>query len=57
MEYRNARYNANGTIDCEVNHPAWGWLPYTADPNDVEESGREMFALIVANGDAAPYEP
>lgn len=56
MEYRNAHYNANGTIDCELNHPRFGWIPFTADENDVEEFGRAMFAAIVAAGDVAPYQ-
>jgi hypothetical protein len=57
MEYRNARYNADGTIDCELNHPRFGWVAFTANPNDVEEFGRAMFEAIVANGDVAPYQP
>lgn len=56
MEYRSAHYNANGTIDCELNHPLFGWIPFTANENDVEEFGREMFAAIVANGDVEPYQ-
>lgn len=34
MEYRNAKVLANGWIDCELNHPDFGWIPFTADPND-----------------------
>lgn len=43
MEFRNARYNKDGTIDCEVNHLDFGWLPYTASNQDVEAIGREVF--------------
>ncbi len=56
-EYRNARYNAHGGIDCEILHPRWGWIPFTASPDDVEEHGRAIYAAIVATGDAAPYAP
>ena len=35
MEFRNPAYNAYGTIDCEINHPQYGWIPHTipADEN------------------------
>ena len=35
MDYRNAKHRANGTIDCEVNHPIYGWIPFTCDPADI----------------------
>ena len=57
MNYRNPRYNENGTIDCEIDHPHFGWIPFTADPNDCEEHGRVIFADIVAHGDIEPYVP
>ena len=43
MNYRNAKYNVFGTIDCEIEHPEYGWIPFTADPNDVEPLGAEIF--------------
>jgi len=35
MEFRNSAYNEHGTIDCEINHPDYGWIPHTipADEN------------------------
>ena len=57
MNYRNAVYIADGRIYCEIEHPEYGWIPFTADPNDVAEHGREIFARIVAEGSAAPYVP
>lgn len=56
IEYRGPKYNENGTIDCEINHPEFGWIPFTADQNDVEEHGRAIFADIVENGNPAPFE-
>ena len=53
MNYRNATYNARGTIDCEIEHPDYGWIPFTASPTDVETLGREIFAAAQAS--AAPY--
>ena len=34
MEYRNARHISNTVIDCEINHPTYGWIPFTCDPTD-----------------------
>jgi len=53
MEYRNPIFTASGAIDCEINHPAYGWIPFTADPNDVEPIGAEVFNA--AKDSAAPY--
>ena len=57
MEIRNAIYNAFGTIDCEINHPTFGWIPFTASPDDDEELGRQIHTDILAGkaGQIAPY--
>lgn len=34
MNYRNAKHIANNRIDCEINHPSYGWIPFTCDPTD-----------------------
>lgn len=31
MEYRNPKINEAGQVDCEINHPIYGWIPHTAD--------------------------
>lgn len=38
MEYRNAiSLNTDNTrIDCEINHPEFGWTPYTLDATDTD---------------------
>ena len=43
MNYRKAKYNSFGTIDCEIKHPVYGWIPFTADSNDVEPLGAQVF--------------
>jgi hypothetical protein len=49
--------NAEHTlIDCEINHPTYGWIPFTASPDDVEAHGREIFAVL-SQGDVAEYVP
>lgn len=56
MEFRNCIYNRTGTIDCEINHPQYGWIPFTASPDDSEEHGRAIYAEAI-KGTVAPYEP
>jgi hypothetical protein len=34
MEWRNPVRLDNGWIDCEINHPVYGWIPFTCDPDD-----------------------
>lgn len=48
MEVRDAAFNANGTIACEVNHPVLGWIPFTASAHDAEPSGRAVFDSALA---------
>lgn len=57
MYVRNAVFNSSGTIDCEIEHPVYGWLPFTASPDDTEELGRTIYAEAVSGkyGDIAPY--
>lgn len=58
MNIRNPVLNANGGIDCEINHPLFGWIPFTAREDDVEAHGREIFALAAAmNPPPAPPGP
>lgn len=56
MEIRNPRYNIHGTVDCEINHPVFGWIPFTASPNDPEEHGRAIYQEVIS-GNAGSIEP
>lgn len=47
VETRNAFLNDDGTIDCELNHPHLGWVPFTASANDVEQHGRQIHAILL----------
>lgn len=49
IEFRNVASLTDGRFDCEINHPQFGWIPFTADPNDVEPHGREICAAIAAS--------
>ena len=60
MKYRNAKYiNDNGWIDCEINHPDHGWIPYTLDPTDTDMTVKndDLLAAMKAAGDVAAYVP
>lgn len=57
-EIRNPVFTYDGLIDCEVNHPEFGWIPFTANPNDPEAHGRAIFQSALAMGpQAAPSGP
>ena len=53
MNYRNPRFTDDGRIDCEIEHPVYGWIPFTASESDVEPMGREVFNS--AKDTAEPY--
>lgn len=57
IEARNAKINKYGAIDLEINHPNFGWIPFTASQNDVEEYGRLIYedAINGKYGDIEPY--
>ncbi len=54
---KNLKYNATGTIDCEYEHPIYGWIPFTASPEDTEELGRTIHSLALTGeyGEVVPY--
>jgi hypothetical protein len=60
MNYRNAQYiNDNGWIDCEIDHPDYGWIPYTLDPADTDMTvnNDDLLAAMAKVGDVAAYVP
>ena len=40
-------------IDCEIEHEQFGWIPFTANPADIEPLGKEIFDACIA-GKAGP---
>ena len=52
MEFRNPAYNAQGGIDCEINHPDFAWIPHTI-PSD---ESPQLQAAAIASG-PVPYIP
>lgn len=59
VNVRGVKYNQHGTINCEIEHPVYGWIPFTASPDDPEEHGRELYARAIAGdfGPIAEYVP
>lgn len=55
MEIRSPRFTADGRIDCEIEHPQHGWIPFTASPVDVEAHGRAIYDAVKDIAD--PYVP
>lgn len=59
MQVKNPKYNHAGCVDCEIEHPVYGWIPFTASPDDVEQHGRELYAEAISGkfGPIAAYVP
>jgi hypothetical protein len=57
MEYRNPRKNKNDTIDCEINHPKYGWIPYTCHSNDIgaEFDTNDLYIRMNSDPTLIPY--
>lgn len=57
IETRNAAYNRFGTIDCEINHPVHGWIPFTASQDDPNAIGYEVWSSLDLEAVAPYVEP
>ena len=54
MIARDATYTKDGAIDCEIDHPQYGWIPYTAAP---EGTLTERLVFETLKDTATPYVP
>lgn len=56
-EYRNASsLSADNTrMDVEINHPDYGWLPYTIDPTDADNTIDNTALLALIGSDFSAY--
>lgn len=57
MNYRNPQFIATGCIDCEIEHPKYGWIPFTCDPNDTGALFDTAALFREMSPHAAPYAP
>ena len=55
MNYRNAHYTEQGTINCEIDHQDYGWISTTLSADDDETS--ELFTTVVSENNVADYVP
>ena len=56
-DVRNPVYTADGVkIDCEINHPEFGWIAFTADPDDDVSHGPAIHQYCLDIGPAS-YNP
>lgn len=55
MNYRNAQQISGGRIDCEIDHPVHGWMPYTLDPDDTDNTIDNSALLAAIGNDFAAY--
>lgn len=56
-EWRNPKHTTDGRINLEISHQRLGWIPFTADPDDVEEVGRAIYDQVVEMGEIADCDP
>jgi hypothetical protein len=57
MNYRNPIYTENGWIDCEIEHPDYGWIPFTCDPDDTGALFDTAALFVEMQPHAVPYVP
>ena len=57
MDYRNPIFTENGWIDCEIEHPQYGWIPFTCDPDEAHPQFDTRALFDAMKGEAAPYVP
>jgi hypothetical protein len=59
MNYRNAKHLNDNRIDCEIEHPDYGWIPFTCDPTDTGAAFDvvALFDAMAADSATATYVP
>jgi hypothetical protein len=45
----------NLRMDVEINHPQYGWIPYTLDPDDTDTTIDNNAVMSLIGTDFAPY--
>jgi hypothetical protein len=57
-EARNAVYtDTNGSIDCEINHPTFGWIPYTLRDDDPDTTVDNAAVKAILGSNITAYVP
>jgi len=57
LQVRNAQslQKDNTRMDVEINHPEFGWIPYTLDPSDTETTVNNDEIMSLIGADFAAY--
>lgn len=45
----------NARMDVEINHPSYGWIPYTIDPTDTDTTIDNMALVALIGSDFSAY--
>lgn len=56
MDVRNPVFLATGVINCEIDHPQWGWIPFTVTADDDEYLGHTLYHQLI-NGEHGVIAP
>lgn len=56
MNYRNERFNQFGSIDADIDHPDFGWIPCTFASDDDPTSKLFQAAKVTAKPYVSPEE-
>jgi hypothetical protein len=56
---RNPVHNADASINCEIEHETFGWIPYTATADDTDPYGALLYQALIngEHGAIGPYAP
>lgn len=59
MNFRNPVYISNNWINCEIDHPVLGWIPFAANPLDTgaEFDVAELYDRMTRSPSIQPYVP
>lgn len=61
VEWRNPKYASTNevVIECEINHPEHGWVPFACHPADTAApfDAAALFSIMEASGTVAPSDP
>jgi hypothetical protein len=57
MNFRNPVYISENAITCEIDHPMYGWIPFTCDPSDTGSNVDVVMLFNQMKNVAAPYTP
>ena len=44
--FRSPKWTTSNTIEVEVHHDDYGWVPFGASPDDEVDYGRELYQLL-----------